>query len=165
MQFDPVQVAYARARTAEAVDFGRAIIVPDPDPVMTGQNAIGVVMLSPLAISRDDRAGKGPRWYSSLDGLDLAGAVNKRLSRLANRPIHLSIEPDRLYLRTRPRYDTLVRVKEGQGGKVAFVIGMLVPLVLSGSEEDLKFAWYSGLGEKNRGGFGAIGLAERGIGR
>lgn len=161
----PAKVAHARARTAEAVDFKRAAVIPDPDPVAPGHATIGIVMLSPLVISRKEGKYAGPRWHGNLDGLDLAGAVNKRLSRLAARPVQLSIEPDTLYLRTRPRYDVLVRVKEGPNGKAGFVIGMLLPLVLSGSDEDLRFAWYAGLGEKNRTGFGAIGLAERGIGR
>jgi CRISPR/Cas system endoribonuclease Cas6 (RAMP superfamily) len=38
-------------------------------------------------------------------------------------------------------------------------------LVLAGSEEDLRLAWYAGIGEKTRLGFGCMGLAERGIGR
>jgi|WetSurMetagenome_2_1015567.scaffolds.fasta_scaffold08790_3 CRISPR-associated endoribonuclease Cas6 len=163
--FDPAQVAYTRARTVESVDFKQSLVIPDPDPVMPGQHAIGIVLLSPLAISRTPRNGSGPRWHSTLDDLDLAEAINKRLSRFAERPVCLSVEPDRLYVRTRSRYDTLVNVKEGLNGRKAFVIGMLFPLVLSGSDDDLKFAWYAGLGEKNRNGFGAIGLAEKGIGR
>jgi len=165
MRIDPAQVSHARASTGECVDFSGAGIVPDPDPVGPGQNAMGVVMLSPLAISRADRNGSGPRWYSTLEGLDVSEAVNKRLSRLAGRTVDLRVEPDRLYMRIQPRYDTLVRIKEGRGGKIAFVIGMLIPLVLQGREEDLRLAWYAGIGEKNRTGFGAIGLAERGIGR
>lgn len=164
-RFDPAQVVYARARTSEVVDFRKAVLLPDPDPVAPGQDSLGVVMLSPLAISRARRNGSGPRWHGSFDGLDLAGAVNKRLSRIADRPVALSIYPDRLFLRTRSRYDTQVRVKTGPDGKGAFVVGMLAPLVLQGSEDDLRLAWHAGLGEKNRVGFGAIGLAERGVGR
>ncbi len=52
-----------------------------------------------------------------------------------------------------------------RSGKTVFVIGMNAPLVLSGSEEDLRFAWYTGIGEKTRNGFGCIGLAEQGVGR
>lgn len=165
IRIDPAQVAHARASTAEAVDFSRGTIVPDPDPVGPGQTALGVVMLSPLAISTQARQDTKHRWHSTLDGLDLSRAVNKRLSRLAGRPVCLKIDPDRLYMRIQPRYDTLVRTKEGPGGKCAFVIGMLLPLVLQGSEADLRLAWYAGIGEKNRSGFGAIGSAERGIGR
>lgn len=165
MHFNPAHVTHTRASTAEVVNFGGATVVPDPDPVGPGQSALGVVMLSPLAISRKDRTGAGPRWHNTLEGLDLSGSVNKRLSRLVGRPVQLSIEPDRLYLRTRPRYDTLVRTKEAPNGNRAYVIGMLIPFVLQGREEDLRLAWYAGIGEKNRNGFGAIGLAERGVRR
>ena len=42
---------------------------------------------------------------------------------------------------------------------------MQAPLLLEGSEEDLRFAWYAGLGEKTRNGFGCLGLIEQGVGR
>lgn len=159
---NPADVSYARAQTSEAVDFAGADIVPDPDPIAPGQTAIGVVMLSPLAISR--RNGKH-RWHTRVDDFDLSAAVNHRLTRIAGRTVSLRVEPDRLYLRARPQYDTLVRTKEMKNGSRAFVIGMRVPLVLQGSEDDLRLAWYAGIGEKNRNGFGCVGLAERGIGR
>jgi CRISPR/Cas system endoribonuclease Cas6 (RAMP superfamily) len=38
-------------------------------------------------------------------------------------------------------------------------------LVLTGSDDDLRFAWYAGIGEKTRNGFGCMGLAEQGLGR
>lgn len=164
-RFDPTRVKYGRAHTAEAVDFARATVLPDPDPVAPGQTALGVVMLSPLAISREDRKGSGLRWHNNVDDFDLSAAVNKRLSRIAGRPTALALHPDRLYLRIQPHHDTLVRIKETRDGKSAFVIGMLLPFVLQGREEDLRLAWYAGIGEKNRNGFGAIGLAEKGIGR
>jgi CRISPR/Cas system endoribonuclease Cas6 (RAMP superfamily) len=41
----------------------------------------------------------------------------------------------------------------------------MVPLVIEGNEADLRFAWYAGIGEKTRAGFGCIGLAQQGIKR
>jgi CRISPR-associated endoribonuclease Cas6 len=164
-RFDPARVRYGRAHTAEAVDFARATILPDPDPVAPGQTALGVVMLSPLAISREARKDSGHRWHNNVDDFDLSAAVNKRLSRMAGRTTAVTLHPDRLYLRIQLRHDTLVPIKQTRDGKTAFVIGMLLPLVLQGPEEDLRFAWYAGIGEKNRNGFGAIGIAEKGIGR
>lgn len=158
----PADVAYARAQTSEAVDFARADVVPDPDPIVPGQRAIGVVALSPFVVSR--RNGK-QRWHDRLDDFDLAEAVNHRLTRIAGRSVSLRIEPDRLYIRAHSRYDTLVRTKEMKNGSRAFVIGMRVPLVFQGCDDDLRLAWYAGIGEKNRNGFGCVGLAERGIGR
>lgn len=158
----PEDVAHARARTGETVDFSAAEIQPDPDPVAHGQNALGAVMLSPLAISRRNGS---RRWHTDMTEADMGAAISARLTRLAGRPVRLRAEPDRLYLRTRPRHDALVPTKRLKGGKRAFVIGMRAPLVLAGDAEDLRLAWFGGIGEKNRNGFGCVGLAERGIGR
>lgn len=52
-----------------------------------------------------------------------------------------------------------------KNGQSAFVIGMQAPLVVAGHRDDVLLAWYTGLGEKTRNGFGCIGLAEEGVGR
>ena len=161
----PPDVAYARAATAEAVDFSGAEIIPDPAPVAPGQNAVGVLMLSPLAISRKGRGKNGHRWHSNLNEADLSLAINHRLSRMAGRKVCLGVHADKLYLRANPRHDVLIPVKELPNGKRAFVIGMKAPLVLQGNEDDLRLAWYAGIGEKTRNGFGCVGLVEKGVGR
>ena len=164
-KINPSAVCYSRALTAEHVDFSAAQIFEDPDPVGPGQSALGLVLLSPIAISRQAREKSIPRWHTQLLEADLSLAVSHRLSRLTGRNVNLKISPDHLYLRAHPKHDTLVQTKEMENGKRAFVIGMRAPLVIQGSEEDLRLAWYAGIGEKNRNGFGCIGLAERGIGR
>jgi hypothetical protein len=158
----PEDIVHVRARTGEMVDFSEAEIQPDPAPVAAGQNALGVVMLSPLAISRRNGS---RRWHTDMTEANMGAAISARLTRLVGRPVLLRAEADRLYLRTRPRHDALVPMKRLAGGKRAFVIGMRAPLVLAGESEDLRLAWYGGIGEKNRNGFGCVGLAERGIGR
>lgn len=160
----PEDTAYARSATGESVSFASAEIVPDPAPVAPGQKSLGVLMLSPLAISRKDRK-NGHRWHGNLKETELGVAVNARLSRITGRNVRLDVRPDSLYLRANPKHDVLVPVKAFPNGKRAFVIGMKAPLVLSGSEADLRLAWYAGIGEKTRGGFGCVGLAEKGVGR
>ncbi len=161
-RFDPAHIRYARALTAESVDFSAADIRIEPDPIAPGQTLLGVVMLSPLAI-RDYRNNK--RWHTDLSKVDISAAVNARLSKIAGREVKLNVQPDSLYLRCNPQHATLVPLKRMENGKTAFVIGMNAPLVLQGPEEDLRLAWYAGIGEKTRNGFGCLGLAERGIGR
>jgi CRISPR-associated endoribonuclease Cas6 len=158
-------VACARASTAEVVEFSRAKMITEADPIVPGQSAIGLVMLSPLVISHQNRTKSDPRWHNDLTQVDLSAAINARLSRLAGREVRLVAQADRLYLRSHPRHDVLVQTKQMSNGNRAFVIGMRAPLVLQGSEEDLLLAWYAGIGEKTRNGFGCVGLAERGIGR
>ncbi len=159
----PATLRYARASTAEVVDFSAAECLPDPDPIAPGTHSLAVLLLSPLALSAP---GQQPRrWLSALNQVDLAAAINPRLSRLAGRPVALQIQADSLYLRANPRHSVLVSVKQSPSGQAGFVIGLAAPLVLAGSEADLRLAWYAGLGEKTRNGFGCIGLLEQGVGR
>ncbi|OQY54130.1 MAG: CRISPR-associated protein Cas6 [Candidatus Parabeggiatoa sp. nov. 2] len=179
---NPADIRYTRASTVEHVDFAGAQITIEDDPILPNQNALGVLMLSPLAIRQ--RQGKisppSPKeepppfrkggqgriyWHTHLGECDLSAAINHRLSRIAGRDIQLQVQPDNLYIRCNPDHSVLVPIKQMRQGKNAFVIGMSAPLVLMGCENDLRFAWYAGLGEKTRNGFGCIGLAEQGVGR
>ncbi|ADE15984.1 hypothetical protein Nhal_2922 [Nitrosococcus halophilus Nc 4] len=162
-RFDPVDIRQARAVTAEMVDFSAAEIIPEPNPVPPLEGVMGVLLLSPLVISQ--RQGGQRVWYQQLGTFDLSAAVNARLSRIAGRRVGLHVEPDSLYLRANPKHSVLVSLKRMENGRHAFVIGMSAPLVLAGTEEDLQLAWYAGIGEKTRNGFGCLGLLERGVGR
>ncbi len=162
-RMDPGEIRHARAATGEAVDFSAAEVEIDPDPVAPGMTSIGVVMLSPLVVSRKENGKR--RWATHINDVDPTAAVNARLSRLAAREVRLKVEPDHLYVRCNPKHDTLVPLKAFPDGRKSFVIGMRIPLVLQGNQEDLRLAWYAGIGEKNRSGFGCVGLAEKGVGR
>ena len=147
--------------TGDVVDLAGWERVNEALPVVSepgGAATLPAIMLSPLALSV--RGQKG-RWHDNLitAGENLQDAVNFRLSRLTARTVHLTIEPDRLYLRANPRHSMLVRTRVVRGSKPAFVIGMMCPLAIRGSLEDLRSAWALGIGEKNRYGFGCIGHA------
>jgi len=153
--FKPQDIHYARASTIEVVDFAEAKITLEDDPICPQQNALGVLLLSPLAI-RDNTVAGSKRWHKHLGQFDLSAAIFF---------FFLQVHPDSLYVRWNPDHAVLVPMKLMPNGKPAFVIGMSAPLVLAGRDEDLRFAWYAGLGEKTRNGFGCIGLAEEGVGR
>lgn len=160
---DPCTVRYARAATGEMLDFSSASVVVESSPILTEQTTLGVLTLSPIAIS--DQSVTRKRWHTSLDAVDLSAVVNSRLSRISGRQISLRVQPDSLYLRANPRHSVVVSTKRMKNGQPAFVIGMQAPLVISGSRNDVLLAWYAGLGEKTRNGFGCLGLAEEGVGR
>jgi CRISPR-associated endoribonuclease Cas6 len=162
-QMDPVHIRHARAQTAEMIDFSSAEVIQEQDPIPPGEGVMGLLMLSPLAISIRENNRK--RWLKDLSSIDLATVINRRLSRLAGREVRLQAQPDRLYLRANPEHSVLVPLKKMANGKRSFVIGMRAPLVLAGSEVDLRLAWYAGIGEKTRSGFGCLGLLEQGVGR
>lgn len=161
MRIKPCEVCQRKVHTGETVDFTGATVSVEPDPVFPATESLAVLTLSPFLISGNN----GSRWHNNLNDFDISSAVNERLSCLANREVELDIKPDDHYIRTNTKYDCLVRIKKNKQGKEVFAIGMRVPLVLSGRKEDLRFAWYCGIGEKTRTGFGCLGLAEDGIGR
>lgn len=160
-RLEPAQVRYARAKTAELVDFSSAERLEEPDPIPPVQGALGLLLLSPLAV----RVPGSKRWYTDFRDFDLSAAINHRLSRVASREVRLQAEPDRLYLRANPKHSVLVPTKDYGNGARGFVIGLRAPLVLAGTEDDLRLAWTAGIGEKTRSGFGCLGLLERGVGR
>jgi CRISPR-associated endoribonuclease Cas6 len=159
------EIKHVRAFTGEAVDFSAANIEDDPAPVVSRQRHMGVLMLSPLAVSIPASSRNGRKWHRFLTDFDAGEAISARLSRIAHRKVQINIWPDSLYLRIHPRHDVLVRLKKLANGKEAFVIGMKSPLVIEANEKDLELAWYAGIGEKNRSGFGCIGAVEKGVGR
>jgi len=130
---------------------------PLPTTTQFGETAaLPIIMLSPLALSVQGQKG---RWHSNLldVGSQLQEAVNNRLSRLTKRTTALFLEPDQLYLRANPKHSTLVHTRAVRGGRSAFVIGMMCPMIIRGPIADVKSAWNLGIGEKNRYGFGCIG--------
>lgn len=157
------QIRQARASTAEQVDFSAARISPEPDPIPPGEGVLSLLLLAPLAVSI--RAKGEKRWHTDLTQIDLAAVINHRLSQLAGRPVTLQAQADTLYLRANPVHATRVYIKQLPDGRRVFVMGMRAPLVLAGTEDDLRLAWYAGIGEKTRNGFGCLGLLERGVGR
>jgi len=145
---------YTRSLTGDTVNFINSGIEIVQDPILPNQHTLSVNCISPLAIRKQDK--KNRSWYSEFGDLDIIAAINKRLSRLADRDISLLVSVDSLFLRSNEKYSVYIPIKKNSNGNVTFVIGMKAPLVLQGSEEDLRFAWYAGIGEKTRMGFGGL---------
>lgn len=165
-RLDPAQI-FKRRWDDTGINFSSANVQIEPDPIFPQQRQLACLMLSPLVIHDDSYAGKGKRWHQDLNvlGDDLSRTVNRKLSFIAGRDVRLKISPDSLYLRANPQHSVLVNLKTFKDGRKSFVIGMQAPLLLEGSEDDLRLAWYAGIGQKTRSGFGCLGLLEQGVGR
>lgn len=149
----------------EYFDFSKASICIEPDPIFPQQTQLACLFYSPLVLKDKKRSEKKKIWHRSLNECDLDTRINLRLSKLSGRDVVLNITPDSLYLRANPKHSVLVNLKRFQNGNKSFVVGMQAPIILTGSEEDLRLAWYAGVGEKTRNGFGCLGLLEAGLGR
>jgi CRISPR-associated endoribonuclease Cas6 len=165
-RLDPAQVT-KRRWDAASINFAAASVRIEPDPILPQQTQLGCLMLSPLVLHDENHTGKGKRWYQNLSalGANLSSIINRKLSFMAGRDVQLRISPDFLYLRANPQHSVLVSLKSFKDGRKNFVIGMQAPLLLEGSEDDLRMAWYAGIGQKTRSGFGCLGLLEQGVGR
>ncbi len=151
----------------ESVNFSAASVHIQPDPILPQQTQLGCIFYSPLVLRDETHPGKNKHWHQKLDApeLCLSETINRKLSFMAGREVKLALHPDSLYLRATPKHSVLVNLKIFQDGRKSFVIGMQAPMLLQGSEDDLRLAWYAGIGEKTRSGFGCLGLAEEGVGR
>lgn len=145
----------------ETLNFAGAYLSIEPDPLLPHQTQLACLLLSPLVLQTKQSTGK--QWCKDLRELDLSEIISRKLSVKAGRPIQLTVQPDTLYLRANPKHSVLINLKHFPNGHKSFVIGMQAPLLLEGSEEDLRFAWYAGIGEKTRNGFGCLDLLEQGV--
>jgi len=165
-RLDPAEVT-KRRWDAQSVNFSQARLQLEPDPILPQQQQLACLLLSPLLLQDHTSAPKQKHWHSDLRvlGDNLSERINRKLSFMAGRDVNLSIQADDLYLRANPEHSVLVNLKVFQNGQKSFVVGMKAPLVLQGSDEDLRLAWYAGIGEKTRSGFGCLGLVAEGVGR
>lgn len=165
-RLDPAQV-FKRRWDAASINFAAASVRIEPDPILPRQTQLGCLMLSPLVLHDENPTGKSKRWHQNLSdlGANLSLIINRKLSFMAGRDVQLRISPDSLYLRANPQHSVLVNLKAFKDGRKSFVIGMQAPLLLEGGEDDLRLAWYAGIGEKTRSGLGCLGLLEQGVGR
>jgi CRISPR-associated endoribonuclease Cas6 len=152
-----------RRWNGETLNFAGAQLSIEPDPIFPQQTQLACLLLSPLVLQT--KQGTSKQWCKDLRDLDLSEIISRKLSAKAGRAIQLTIQPDSLYLRANPKHSVLVNLKQFPNGHKSFVIGMQAPLLIQGSEDDLRFAWYAGIGEKTRNGFGCLGLLNEGMGR
>jgi CRISPR-associated endoribonuclease Cas6 len=158
---DPGEMRKHQPATGENIDMSGAVIVQDLDPVTPGSSFIDAIALSPIVVSRRDRTEQASagRFYGDASTCDLSAAVNLRLSRIVGRQVALNVVPDDFYLSERPDSHAVRTDIKNINGKPGVVVGLVFPFVLCGSPDDLRLAWYAGLGEKNRLGFGFFGMA------
>lgn len=86
--------------------------------------------------------------------------LNRTMQTRFKRPFDLRFTPDNLYARMHGGdIAASMAVKMNQDQPVVLQ-GILVPFTLTGSAEDLRDAWFSGLGRSSARGFGCMELAQ-----
>lgn len=147
----------SKSNPDEAINLSDWVAEVEECPVINDADTLNVVCASPVVISKRNSDRK--RWVLSPDDTNITDAVNARLSKLSGRNVDISIKPDTSYLSRRANPSVKTVFKAGE--RPSIVHGMMFPMTLNGSAEDLELAWYCGLGEKTRLGYGTICSARR----
>lgn len=91
----------------------------------------------------------------------LSRYISHSISKKVGKEVSLSISPDKLYIRGRNNGFSLLKYRQVRmlsNGTLVARPGLIFPYELTGSPEDIKLAWYAGLGGRNKLGFGIMDL-------
>jgi CRISPR/Cas system endoribonuclease Cas6 (RAMP superfamily) len=116
-------------------------------------DALAVNFASPFIVSKRKETKSATEHLTSLKDADLSAAFSYGLSRRIGRPIELRVTVDRLSLATYGDSPRRVNVRKARG-KTVFLPAFQIPLTLEGPDRDIAAAFFAGLGEKTRYGFG-----------
>lgn len=93
-------------------------------------------------------------------GPDFTTYLNRTMAHRFGRPFHLTFQPDSFYVRRHNgQIAARMAIKMSPEGSPIVYPGLVLPFVLTGPEDDIATAWYSGLGSSTGMGFGCLDLA------
>jgi CRISPR-associated endoribonuclease Cas6 len=137
------------------LDLSMAAIDAAPDWQDT--EAVNVYCVSPLRVS--DPANRKLSLLQTGDAFNQA--LNQTMQTRFGRPFDLRLTPDSLYVRVKSGDIAAgMAIKTLDNGKPVIVRGIVLPFLLTGSAEDIRDAWYCGLGRSTARGFGCLEVAE-----
>lgn len=116
-------------------------------------NALTVNFASPFVVSKKKETKSATEHLTSLKDADLSAAFSAGLSRRIGRAAKLRVTIDRLSLATYGASPRRVNVRKA-GSRAVFFPAFQLPMTLEGPDRDLAAAFFAGLGEKTRYGFG-----------
>lgn len=142
----------ARSCNGDVITFAGAEKKMLDDPITDAHSEISLCFASPFVVMKPKEGRTKTEFADALSGLDLSAAFSAGLSKRAGRAVIVEVGVDGLTLATdgKPRH---VYTRRQKGRRVT-VPAFALPLTLRGSAEDLRFAYFAGLGAKTRNGFG-----------
>lgn len=155
-QLTPADLLEDNQVDGAGLDLSMASIYAAPDWQDT--EAVNVYCVSPLRVSDPT-----DRKRSLLQtGEAFNQALNQTMQTRFGRPFDLRLVPDSLYVRaSKGEIDAGMAIKtDDKTGKPIIVRGIVLPFLLTGPAEDIRDAWYGGLGRSTARGFGCVEVAE-----
>lgn len=125
------------------------------DPIPEGTSEHVFTFISPLALMLQKHQKGKTEFARNISDIDLSAALKRGLSQRIGRQVNLEASIDPL-TRLTSSNPTIVRLRK-QKDQVVTVPAFTTTLTLRGSTEDIRTAYFSGLGAKTRYGFGCLG--------
>lgn len=135
------------------LDLRQARIIRDER--WTPAEALSLYALSPIRALVYDKGGRSRALLTP--GLEFNAALNRAMACRFGRSFRLTFIPDALYARARGgNLSASMAIKIREDSRPVCLPGIVTPFVLAGSSEDLRDAWFSGLGAGTGMGFGCV---------
>lgn len=154
-KLQPADLVEDNQVSGAGLDLSMAKLYAAPD--WQGTEAANLYCVSPLRVSDPDN-----RKLSLLQtGERFNTELNRTMQTRFGRPFDLHLMPDSLYARSRQGDISVgMAIKTLDNGNPIIIRGIVLPFTLTGPAEDIRDAWYSGLGRSTARGFGCVELAE-----
>ena len=121
--------------------------------------ALSLYALSPIRVLQREPGCRSQALLTPGEGF--TAALNRSMQTRFGRPFRLSFIPDRLYsFAKKGHLMASMAVGSRPDGRPICLPGIVTPFVLAGPMEDLRDAWFSGLGAGTGMGFGCLEEAE-----
>ncbi len=152
-RLDPREVKH-RASNGDQINLAKARKTTIIDPLIHRQEELAICFASPFVLSQPRADGASVKAYvERLDGQNQSQSFSNGLTRRRGRPVEIDVRADPLSLITDGARPRIVSLRRAPNRRVT-VPAFSVHLTLRGATDDLRAAYYAGLGEKTRYGFG-----------
>lgn len=158
MRISPENVVW-RSSNGDIVDLSDSLFSFLPDPVQPRQTEMTIRFISPFCIKKE-KGNHVNAWARDLSDIDLGEVFSKNLTRRIGKIIDLKVDISKLDMKADGKARTCIRLKKilGPVGKDILIPAFSCKMKLSGNEDALRLAYFSGVGEKTRYGFGCISV-------
>jgi len=135
------------------LDLRQATIIRDER--WTPSEALSLYALSPIRVLHRELGSRSQAMLTPGEAFN--AALNRIMATRFGRPFRLSFIPDRLYsFAKRGQLTASMAVGSRPDGRPICLPGIVTPFVLAGPSEDLRDAWWTGLGAGTGMGFGCL---------
>lgn len=153
IRLEPGNIQHSSSN-ADRINLKHARKIAISDPFWEGQETLAICFASPFVLSKPRTGRTSQKAYiERLAGEDLSRAFSQGLTRRLGRPVEIAVEADKLSLATEGARPRIVSLRQAPNRRVT-VPAFSLHLRLKGTTDDLRAAYYAGLGEKTRYGFG-----------